>query len=323
MTHRMKHPAALTLILLCVIALAPGALAQADKPLKTKGGFVTTSDGIKIHYIEAGIRRSSERLATPPSSARPFVLVLDPAILLVPGMTMPGWIWEKQIAYFAKTHRVMAMDPRSQGESTQTAEGLYPAARARDIKAVVDQLKLAPVVLVGSSMGVTELVSYVDQFGTDGVTGLVFVDGTPGSDLSPNEWKVMLGNFASFQKDRRKYYEELSHSVFKQPQSEDYLKRITEAALRMPINSALALWIGTMAVDNRPALAKIDKPTLIVIPPGSAYQAANEDMQKRIAGSRLEVMENAGHVLFVDQPDRFNSLLADFLKSLAQPSSTQ
>ena len=54
MTHRMKHPTALALILLGVIALAPGALAQADKPLKTQGGFVTTSDGIKIHYIEAG-----------------------------------------------------------------------------------------------------------------------------------------------------------------------------------------------------------------------------------------------------------------------------
>ena len=45
-------------------------------------------------------------------------------------------------------------------------------------------------------------------------------------------------------------------------------------------------------------------------------------MHKRIAGSRLEVMENAGHVLFLDQPDRFNALLTDFLKSLAQPSST-
>ncbi len=323
MTHRMKHPAALTLILLCVIALVPGALAQADKPLKTKGGFVTTSDRIKIHYVEAGTRRSSERLATPPSSARSFVLVPDPAILLVPGFTMPAWIWEKQITYFAKTHRVVVMDPRSQGESTQTAEGLYPAARARDIKAVVDQLKLAPVVLVGSSMGVIELVSYVDQFGTDGVAGLVFVDGTPGSDYSVNEYKGWLGYFASFQKDRRKYTEELAQYLFKQPQSEDYLKRITEAALRTPTNSALALQVGTMAADNRPALAKIDKPTLIVIPPGSLFQAANEDMQKRIAGSRLEVIENAGHLLFVDQPDRFNCLFADFLTSLAPPSSTQ
>ncbi len=71
----------------------------------------------------------------------------------------PGWMWEKQMAHFAKTNRVVAMGPRSQGESSQTAEGLYTAARARDIKAVMDQLKLAPVVLVGWSMGVAELAA--------------------------------------------------------------------------------------------------------------------------------------------------------------------
>ncbi len=67
-------------------------------------------------------------------------------------------MWEKQITHFAKTHRVVAMDPRAQGESSQTTEGLYPAVRARDIKGVVDQLKLAPVVLVGHSMGVPQRV---------------------------------------------------------------------------------------------------------------------------------------------------------------------
>jgi hypothetical protein len=50
----MKHPVALALILLGVIALAPGALAPADKPLKTQGGLVTSADAVKIHYIEAG-----------------------------------------------------------------------------------------------------------------------------------------------------------------------------------------------------------------------------------------------------------------------------
>ena len=82
-----NDPGALALILLCAIALAPGAWAQAEKPLKTKGSFVTTSDGIKIHYLEAGTRRSSERLATAPSSARPFAPVPDPAILFVPGFS--------------------------------------------------------------------------------------------------------------------------------------------------------------------------------------------------------------------------------------------
>jgi pimeloyl-ACP methyl ester carboxylesterase len=50
---------------------------------------------------------------------------------------MPAWIWEHQIAHFAKTHRVVAMDPRGQGESSKPRDGYFPAARARDIKAVI------------------------------------------------------------------------------------------------------------------------------------------------------------------------------------------
>lgn len=119
----------------------------------------------RIHYLEAG---------------------KGPAILFVQGWVIPGWIWEKQIAHFAKRHRVVAMDPRSTGESSQTAEGLYPAAQARDIQAVVDQLKLAPVVLVGLSMGANYLAAYVDQFGTDTLARLVFVDGWAGRDYDPN-----------------------------------------------------------------------------------------------------------------------------------------
>jgi len=39
-------------------------------------------------------------------------------------------------------------------------------------------------------------------------------------------------------------------------------------------------------------------------------------MQKSIAGAKLEIFDDAGHALFVDDPDKFNTLLDKFLKSL-------
>jgi pimeloyl-ACP methyl ester carboxylesterase len=272
---------------------------QDEKPAATKSGFVTSADGVKIHYIEAG---------------------KGPAILFVPpGWTMPGWIWEKQIAHFAKTHHVVAMDPRAVGDSSQTAEGLYPAARARDMKAVVDQLKLAPVLLVGLSGGAMDLAAYVDQFGTDTLAGLVFVDGWAGRDYDPNILPKMWQWVPDFQKDRRKWTEEFVHSNYflKKPQPEGYLKRMTQAMLRTPTNSAMAIWLGYFVSDFRSALARIDKPTLIIAAAGGPCGSVCEDMQKRIRGSRLEVMENVGHALIVDDPDRFNSLLENFIGSLA------
>ena len=156
---------ALVLIGFCGLVASAGQ-AQDKLPPATKKGFVTTSDSVKIHYFDAG-RKSPRR---------------SPTLLFVPGWMTPGWIWEYQLAHFAKNYRVVAMDPRSQGESSKPANGHFPAARARDIKSLVDQLKLTPVVLVACASGVTEVASYVDQFGTETLAALVLVNGIAGRD---------------------------------------------------------------------------------------------------------------------------------------------
>lgn len=282
----------------------PLAYAQQPRAMATKSGFVTTAEGVKIHYLEAGPRGYSAQA---------------PAILFVPGWTMPAEIWEQQIAHFAKTHRVVAMDPRSQGLSSLTSEGNYPDARARDIKAVVDQLRLAPALLVGWSMGVAELAAYVDQFGCDTIAGLVLVDGYAGWDFDPALLKGIFEFAAGFQKNRRAAAASFVRSMYKKPQSEKYLDRITRASLRTPTNTATALLLGMLSVDRRAAYAKVNKPTLIVAAQGP-YGKMFEDMQRRITGSQLKVLDGVGHALFVDAAEQFNSLLDQFLKTL-EPSS--
>jgi len=88
---------------------------------------------------------------------------------------------------------------------------------------------------------------------------------------------------------------------------------LIEAALRTPANSAFTLGTASVLTDNRAALAKIDRPTLIVAAAGPLIEAFR-DMQRRIRGSRLVVVQEVGHALFVDEADQFNSLLEEFLK---------
>jgi microsomal epoxide hydrolase len=180
-------------------------------------------------------------------------------------------------------------------------------------------LKLAPAVLVGWSLGETELAAYVDQFGTETIAGLVLVDGVAGGYDDPKLTAQMWYFAAEIQKDRRKQTEEFIRTMYKKPQTQAYLKRVTESSLRTPTNSAMALFVGAFTSDYRPALGKIDRPTLIIAAQ-SPWISMYQDMQKRIVGSRLEIFENVGHALFVDEPHRFNSLVSDFLKSLpSQP----
>jgi non-heme chloroperoxidase len=281
--------------------LAPcSARGQHYPPAGAKSGFVTTSEGVRIHYLEAG----------PGSSA-----AQTPAILFVPGWTMPAEIWAPQIAHFSRTRRVVAMDPRSQGQSTKTSQGNASEQRAGDIRAVAQQLKLPPVILVGWSLGVMDLAAYVDQFGCEGVSGLVLVDGTAGYDPDPSELKQFKERVQNLVKDRPKATAEFVRSMYNKPQSEAYLQRITRAALETPANTTLALLLALFAADYRPALSKIQRPTLIV---GVRRRNTNafEDMQKRIPHARLAFMDGVGHALFVDDAPRFNSLLENFLKSL-------
>jgi len=314
--------AALLLIWCATVVVAP---VKDKKPLGTKSGFVTTTDGVKIHYLEAGHQKSfpSAEIGNPlPAgtvATKGNIAVTNPnqfpSILFVPGWTMPAWIWEKQIAYFAKDFRVVAMDPRSQGESTQTPEGLYPAARARDIKAVVNQLHLAPVVLVGWSMAVNELLAYVDQFGTGDIAALVLVDDDGGAQ-TPAEAARALEFIGQIQRDRQKVVPEFIRAqFFKKAQPQGYVDRVIEVSLRVPSNTAVALLVGKFSSDYRATLPKIDKPT-IVCAAKSRYMAGIVEMQKKIPRSQFEMFDDAGHALFVDDADKFNALLEDFLHDL-------
>ena len=282
----------LALCLTLLLAASP-LLAEEEEEL-VENRFVQTRDGIKIHCLEKGNGRS---------------------ILFVPGWTMPGEIWAPQINYFSSGFRVVAMDPRCQGESSQTSAGLDPATRARDIKAVVDKLKLAPVALVGWSSGVNEIASYVDQFGTATIRGIVFVDGIAGIDLPAGMKAEDLPFLALMRKDRATFADKLVRGLFKKPQSESYLKRLIASSLHTPTEAAYALSVASTKADNRSALNKIDKPTLIIrttIP-----ESAATDMQKRIKNSKVEFLADAGHAAFVDDPIQFNALLDHFLKEVA------
>ncbi len=228
---------------------------------------------------------------------------------------MPAWIWQKQIDALAPKYHVVAMDPRSQGDSTRTSEGLYPAQMARDIRSVIEQLHLAPVVIVGWSMAVVETLSYVDQFGTGDVAGLVLVDELAGGQ-QPGDLEMDFGVLKGVLEDRKNTTDYFVRKIqFHKPQSEEYLQRVIASALTVPTSDAVALLVGRYAADYRGILPKIDKPTLVCAAK-SPYFDRIVEMQKAIPGSQMEVYEGDGHALFVDDPEKFNAAIDDFVTDM-------
>jgi len=321
----MRSLRIVAIIAIGVLGLGAGAFGSEKTPPRQRSGFVTTSDGVKIHYVESGkaVQGASAEVGNPlPNGTKStkgniavYAAKAAPAILFVPGWTMPEWIWQKQIDYFSRDYRVVAMDPRSQGESSPTSEGLYPAIRARDIKAVVDQLHLAPVVIVAWSMAVVETLAYVDQYGTRDLAGVVLVDSSA-SFLPDGGVDNALGLMKGILEDRQNVTNGFVRNLnFKKPQPEEYIQKVIQASLRVPTSDAAALLLGYFTADYRATLPKIDKPALICAAK-SPNNGSIVAMQSKIPGAQLEIFDGDGHALFVDDPDKFNAVLEDFLHDL-------
>ena len=69
--------------------------------------------------------------------------------------------------------------------------------------------------------------------------------------------------------------------------------------------------------DMRPLFGKLDKPVLMVGVPSKKPQG--DALKAAVPGARIEYVEGAGHALFVDQADKFNALLDQFIATLPRP----
>lgn len=277
-------------IAIVAILLTPTAFAD---------GYVTTSDGVRIHYVH----RTPEKA--------------DLTFVFVPGWMMPAAVWSRQVDALQSKYEVIAIDMRSQGESDKAPDGHHPARKAKDIAELLEQKQLRRVVLVAASSGVTDVAAYVDQFGTDRIAALVFVHGVAGADYDSDAAINLIRWAQRFQSDRRSQTEALVRSLFvTTPPSNDELRVLIDGAMKMPTNAAIAAFLGSMASDYRPALGKIDKPAWIVVGE-SRWHDQYETMQRSIQGARLEKFEQAGHGLYIEAAARFNALLEDLARQLA------
>ena len=252
---------------------------------------------IKIHYLEAGTG--------------------DRVLVFIPGWTMAAEIWKEQIPYFSsRGFRVIALDPRSHGQSTKTEAGNTYLQHAADLHAFLQALEIEHSYLVGWSSGVATLLDYISSPESLRPEKLVLVDGNP-APLKSDEYpgvttvqqarKLILGLGDA----RGKAIEQYVRSLFKQRPAESLVTEIVAASRKTPLSAALSLYFDLFTGDRTPALLHVSVPTLIVTTPESS--PAGEYMKAKISRSSLEVIDGAGSAMFLDKPQTFNQILENFL----------
>ena len=176
----------------------------------------------------------------------------------------------------------------------------------------MDDLKLTPAVLVGWSMGVPEIMAYVDQFGAGDLSAVVLVDGFV--VVEDGVAKVFPMWLKAMQMDRKGFTERFVRSMYKKPQPESYYQRLTAAALQTPTNTAVTLGVSMIArTDWSPVLTKLAKtPVLCVVTTVQVKQL--DPLRAALPHLQSEVFEDTGHALFVDEAERFNLVVQRFLE---------
>ena len=99
----------------------------------------------------------------------------SPAVVFVHGWSCDRTYWREQLTAFAGRHLVVALDLAGHGESGIGRPAWTMPAFGDDVVAVVDQLELERMILVGHSMGGDVVVEAALRLG-DRVSGVVWVD---------------------------------------------------------------------------------------------------------------------------------------------------
>jgi len=293
-----------------VPAAQDAATLSAPPPLIVSRYFLA-SDGVRLHVLEGGPAGAAAIAdsATPAGSA----VHAMPVIAFVPGWSMPARIWQAQLGALSTRYRVAALDPRGQGESELPAQGYTIERRAEDVRDFV--ARYPRVVLVAWSLGALEALRFLNRPGaarSARIEALVIVDSSVGEGHAQAPPPPGTGFIDELKRNRNATVESFVRAIFRQPLAEAELLALRDGALRMPLEASLSLFPSSVPRSYwRRAVHAFHRPLLYVVTPQFAAQAAA--LRRNRPGTQVEVFRDAGHALFVDEPERFNALLLRFL----------
>jgi 3-oxoadipate enol-lactonase len=242
-----------------------------------------------------------------------------PAVVLIHGYPFNRSLWNEQVETLSSTYRVVTPDLRGFGES-DTSEGPVTMNRmAQDVAELMDQLGIEQAVIGGLSMGGYVALAFVKQFPSR-VKALVLADTRAQADTEEakqtrrQQAEKALSEGMPGIADAMLPKLLTPETVSKRP---EVVKRVRDMMLKTkPQGAASALLGMTERADQSEFISTISVPVMIVVGREDAITplADSEKMRSMIQPSHLVVLDNAGHVSNVEQPEHFNYALVKFLE---------
>jgi pimeloyl-ACP methyl ester carboxylesterase len=287
-------------------------MASSNKP---HDEFIE-ANGMSFHYRESGDPRTKH------------------AIVMLHGYAETSEAWAECTLDLAREFRVIALDLRGYGRSDRATDLDYTrATQVEDLEAIIDGLGLRSVTLVGHAMGGANAICYAAEH-PDVVTALVLIETAPEVLRSGIETlRRMLGSGDAF--ETLEVAVEAFRPYFPYATT-DQIERRALAALRQNDEGEYAWDFDPIYRDPtaRPpepdpgqrrlsdlwdCVDRVQCPTMIVrgAETDMLTPEAIQRLHRRIPGSRVSLIEDAGHWVPTDQPAALSLNVREFLQSLA------
>jgi pimeloyl-ACP methyl ester carboxylesterase len=267
------------------------------------GQYVRVSPDLELFYEEAG-------------TGTPIIFI-------------PGWIgttefFKAQIAHFSENYRAIVYDPRSQGRSSKTLDNNNYGQHGRDLRGFIDALMLEEVVLVGHSLGCADAYSYFRAYGTENIRAFVCIDQPPkqvaeqegdwGSIVAPADFKAVTDGLNY---DRLNFTREFIPTMFVRPMAQGKIDEMADEMMKTPTHAAITLSFDGNLADYSPEARMIDGQIAVlnVLADQEGHTEVARDWLARNA-PHSAIVAFGYHSMFSEFPERFNTVVEDFLGSV-------
>ncbi|HXY73414.1 MAG TPA: alpha/beta hydrolase [Actinomycetota bacterium] len=302
---------------------------------------VTSFDGTELAVYDGRTARQGGRLRG--SRAHPV-------LVFVHGFALDVTSWHYQWRRFGENHRTVLYDQRGHGRSAHAGpEGYTFEALGRDLEVVMQQVVgPSPCVLLAHSMGGAALLSLVRQrpewFDGSRVRAVVLADTTAVNVVDegirgiwprieaasrpfvralatrPGDIRRLRSFAAGAGADVATLATRLTNFGPGAPRA--VVDHVVQTALHADSSIWTTLLPAFFSANFSDAAEAIRVPALVVVgredrltPVGVSRLLAG-----RIAGARLDVVDDAGHCAMLERPEAFNEVLDEFLLDVVRRS---
>jgi pimeloyl-ACP methyl ester carboxylesterase len=277
----------------------------------------TKANGLEFKYREWGDTRTKH------------------ALILLHGFGETSVIWDDLAGDLAREYRVIALDQRGHGHTDRAPDRNYSrTSQVEDLEALIGNFGLRTVTLVGHAMGGANALCYAAEH-PDVVTALIVIESAPEVLRSGVETmrRVLASSksFTSLDEVAKLYGHYYPEATAEQ------LTRRARSAVAVTDDGSYAWDFDPVFLDptERPPEPDPGQRRMVnlwdcverVLCPTMIVRGADTDMltpeaiqrlHRRIPGSRVSLIEGAGHSVSTDQPAVLSQHIREFLQNLSK-----